>query len=109
MKRIFQNRLSLRSADEPVNPLDGLANLSDVMLILAVGIMMALVIHWNVDIGAMAHLPDETVYVDSAIILEGSSLEEVHSSEIQIDQGEMDRLGTIFFDEATGRFYIIVD
>lgn len=35
---------------ETVNPMEGVGNLADVMLVLAVGIMLALVAAWNVDL-----------------------------------------------------------
>jgi hypothetical protein len=36
---------------EDINPIDGAANLADIMLVLACGLMLALIINWNVDIG----------------------------------------------------------
>jgi hypothetical protein len=39
-------------ARPPASPLEGLANLVDVMLVFACGLMLALVINWNVDIAA---------------------------------------------------------
>ena len=39
-------------ARAPVNPLEDLANIVDVMLVFACGLMLALVINWNVDIAA---------------------------------------------------------
>ena len=39
-----------RFDSEDVNPMNYISNLSDAMLILAVGIMLALIVHWNVDI-----------------------------------------------------------
>lgn len=50
MKKLGKTRE--RFGGEDVNPMNYLSNLSDVMLILAVGIMLALVVHWNVDITA---------------------------------------------------------
>ena len=50
MKKLGRTRD--RFGGEDVNPMNYLSNLSDVMLILAVGIMLALVVHWNVDITA---------------------------------------------------------
>ena len=35
---------------EDINPMNFVSNLSDVMLILAVGIMLALILHWKVEI-----------------------------------------------------------
>ena len=111
MKRKLRGKFNSRDSDESVNPMDGVANLADVMLILAVGIMMALVIHWNVDIGAVAYLPDDVQASDAdhAIVLDSGMLEEVTDEADHIDSGEMERLGTVFYDEMTGRFYIVVD
>ena len=44
MKKLGRTRE--RFGGEDVNPMNYLSNLSDVMLILAVGIMLALVVHW---------------------------------------------------------------
>ena len=42
-----------RRQEAEVNPMDGVANLADAMLVLAVGIMLALILNWNVDISAV--------------------------------------------------------
>ena len=39
-----------RFSDESVDPMNYVSNLSDAMLVLAVGMMLALIVHWNVDI-----------------------------------------------------------
>lgn len=111
MKSRLRGRFSSRNPEESVNPMDGVANLADVMLILAVGIMLALVMHWNVDIGAVAHISDEKPGdgADNALILDSDSIEEVGGDTEQIDSDEMERLGTVYFDEVTGTYYIIVD
>ena len=44
---------------EDVNPMEGVANLADVMLVLAVGMMLALVVAWNVDIASSNLRPVE--------------------------------------------------
>ena len=41
-----------REGGEEVNPMEDVANLADVMLVLAVGMMLALVVAWNVDIAS---------------------------------------------------------
>lgn len=45
-KKIFSRKID----EELPNPMDGVANLADVMLVLAVGIMLALIINWRVDL-----------------------------------------------------------
>ena len=41
-------------ADEPENPMDSLSNLSDVMLVFACGLMVALIINLNVDVSRLS-------------------------------------------------------
>ena len=48
MKR--RRRRGERFSDESVDPMNYVSNLSDAMLVLAVGMMLALIVHWNVDI-----------------------------------------------------------
>ncbi len=50
-RNLSRSRLNREQFDnQAVNPMDSLLNLSDAMLVLAVGIMLALVIHWNIDV-----------------------------------------------------------
>ena len=48
MRKIGRKRS--RFDGESVDPMQYLSNLSDAMLVLAVGMMLALIVHWNVDI-----------------------------------------------------------
>ena len=52
MRRLSARSLRSRSDEAPVNPMDSISNLADAMLVLAVGIMLALIINWNVDISS---------------------------------------------------------
>ena len=45
MRRLSARSLRSRSDDAPVNPMDSISNLADAMLVLAVGIMLALIIN----------------------------------------------------------------
>ena len=111
MKKRLRGRLGSGNFDDNVNPMDGVANLADVMIVLAVGIMLALIINWNLDIGAIAYTKDNTQSVDieNAIALDSDSIEEVDKETEQIDSEDMEKLGSVYFDETTGKYYIIVD
>jgi hypothetical protein len=66
MRRKFSKLAFAETSDaEGENPMDGVANLADVMLVLAVGTMLALVINWNIDVspaqGAVATSPSEII------------------------------------------------
>lgn len=110
MKRLSNRRLGARDEGAGlVNPLDGVANLADVMLILAVGIMLALVMNWNVDIGTMAYdkKPAQDVDTENAMTFEDENMQKIEGEEGEVDGSGLEKLGTVYFDEATGKYYII--
>ena len=106
-----------------VNPLSYTGNMSDAMLILAVGIMLALIIHWNVDVstsgGEMSDSGmtlqqqsdgqggDSAVSKDDAISFEGDDLQEVDNSQDLSQGGGMDKLGEVYYDEGSGKYYVV--
>ena len=90
MRRLSARSLCSRSDDAPVNPMDSISNLADAMLVLAVGIMLALIINWNVDISSAGQTADTPA--DPAI------------SFVQDDLTEM---GKVYYDKETGTYYIV--
>ena len=111
MRKRLRGKLGYGSFEENINPMDGVANLADVMIVLAVGIMLALIINWNVDIGAIAHINEDiqNAEVENAIEIDSDSIEEVDQDTELIDSEGMDKLGSVYYDEETGKYYIIVD
>ena len=108
MKRLLGSRQD-EWDDDGINPMDGVANLVDVMLVLVVGFMLALIINWNLDVGAIAHLNQEEQVDEAALVFDGEYMEEIDVDSEEIDSREMEKLGSVYFDEATGRYYIIVE
>ena len=91
-----------RRQEEAVNPMDGVANISDAMLILAVGIMLALILNWNVDISAVRG--DASPETEEALSFTEEDLAQAEGTE---GQGELEKLGAVYYDPATGTYYII--
>ena len=93
---------------EEVNPMDGVANLADVMLVLAVGIMLALVMAWNVDFTGSA----ETAAQAKEEVTVAEDYDQVWSSEDEATDDLADRgmtqYGTAYRD-ADGNVYILED
>lgn len=84
--------------EEDVNPMESTTNLSDVMLVLAVGMMLAVVINWNVDINKNTYKEiDDPAKVDSEQI-----------SENGIEQNLVEK-GKVYYDEDTGQYYVKVE
>ena len=86
------------------DPLEMMANLMDVMLVFACGLMLALIVNWNVDLGGS----QEVDYVNGQEVTdtELSSSE----SESQIDENQNYRkMGEVYQDPETGKLYMVTD
>ena len=100
MTRLRARRL--RAEESTVNPMDGLGNLADAMLVLAVGIMLALVLNWKLDLTAVSAEPEAT---DEPIAI---SEDDMRSTDADaLDAEALQRVGTLYYDEETGTYYAI--
>ena len=105
MRRLSSRRMS-GGSDAEANPMDGLGNLADAMLVLAVGIMLALIVNWNVDITTFnTETPDQTEQ-DQQIALDEDDLSDAPDQEIE--GAEMQQVGQLYYDEETGTYYVIM-
>ena len=90
-----------RAEDTAVNPMDGLGNLADAMLVLAVGIMLALVLNWKLDLTAVTAEPEAT---EAPIEI---SEDDMQSTSQELDADALQKVGALYYDEATGTYYAI--
>ena len=99
MTRLRARRM--RTEDTAVNPMDGLGNLADAMLVLAVGIMLALVLNWKLDLTAVTAEPETT---EAPIEI---SEDDMQSTSEELDADALQKVGALYYDEATGTYYAI--
>ena len=104
MTRLSGKSLRSRQSDPPGNPMDSGSNLADAMLVLAVGIMLALIINWNVDISAGT--TDTAASADPAISFEQDDLTESQDDAKTIE-GDLTEMGKVYYDQQTGMYYIV--
>jgi hypothetical protein len=88
--------------DEDANPMEGAINIVDAMLVFACGLMLSLVIFWNVDLQDKALVPVE----------KGAEVSEVNNVTEEVketidSEAEYEKLGTVYMDPATGKMYLI--
>ena len=103
MKR---SRRSRRRDTEDINPMDYISNLSDVMLILAVGIMLSLVIHWKVDLDVVKGQDQVGAgSEESELNIKTSFTDEDLEDSYGVPE-ELQRLGAVYYDAETGTYYI---
>ena len=88
---------------EDINPLDGVANLADAMLVFACGLMLALITYWNVDVAASV-APD--VDAQPQEISQDAS---DSSQEDTPEQEQLEEYGTVYRDPETGKLYIVAE
>lgn len=84
--------------EEDVNPMEGTSNLADAMLVLAVGIMLALIMNWNVDLTDVVDMEE----------LDAESLSEEEVEAVEQDQALQEK-GVVYQDPDTGKYYIKVE
>ena len=90
---------------EDVNPIEGVINIADVMLVFACGLMLALAVYWNIDLGPIGERID---------INQGREVTE--SPQIRDDlietqnQGKLyEKMGTVYKDPATGQLFMLTE
>ena len=86
---------SRRRVTEEVDAMSGLANLSDVMLVFACGLMAAVILNWNVDLSKTR-----------VEILQREQMKELEQ-DIQ-SSSSFEQKGTVYEDPETGKLYVVM-
>ncbi len=84
--------------EEDVDPMAQTSNITDAMLVLAVGIMLALVINWGVELNTLVDVDE----------LEANDLKEEEVQEVEQNQSLQEK-GIVYQDPNTGKYYIKVE
>ncbi|MDD4170862.1 MAG: DUF2149 domain-containing protein [Syntrophomonas sp.] len=105
MNRGLRSRRRRRTFDEDVSPLEGAINIVDAMLVFACGLMLALVIRWNVDLAQ---------FDDSVKVTQGEEVTDnadIRSDLIETEgEGQLyQKMGTVYKDPATGKLFMLTD
>ena len=91
--------------DEDVSPLEGAVNIVDAMLVFACGLMLALVIRWNVD---LAQFGDPVNVIQGEEVTDDADIR----SDLVETEGEgqlYQKMGTVYKDPATGKLFMLTD
>lgn len=84
------------------DPMASMGNLMDVMLVFACGLLLALVVRWNVDVNDYGN----TSLPEGAQAVEGE-VEEAPGDAVDAGDESLSELGTAYRDEETGQIYIV--
>lgn len=105
MNQGLRSRRRLRTLDEEANPLEGAVNIVDAMLVFACGLMLALVIRWNVDLaqfGEPVNVTQGEEVTDDA---------DIRSDLVETEEEgrSYQKMGTVYKDPATGKMFMLTD
>lgn len=94
-----ESRLRTRRPTQTPNPMEGVANLADVMLVFCCGLMIAIILYWQVDMRARPK------------VLPQGELREVFNV-IDADKGQSiadayEERGTVYQDPETKKLYVV--
>jgi len=92
------------SAREDINPMAAVANLVDAMLVLAVGIMLALIVSWNLNIAENGIVNDNARKEDAV----SDFTEEDVTNTTETPSENLEKQGTVYYDPETDKYYVIV-
>ncbi|HHW54661.1 MAG: DUF2149 domain-containing protein [bacterium] len=97
-----KSRSPFAVADD-VNPLDGVANIADAMLVFACGLLLALALYWNIELGPVGERIDVTRG------REVTEVPEIRDDLIETqDRGRLyERVGTVYKDPETGQLFLL--
>jgi len=101
----LRSRRRLRTLEEDVSPLEGAVNIVDAMLVFACGLMLALVIRWNVDLAQFG---------ESINVTQGKEVTDdadIRSDLVETEgEGQLyQKMGTVYKDPDTGKLFMITD
>ena len=111
MRSSINNTNSIFSEDSDISPMDNISNMSDAMLVLAVGIMLALVLNWNIDIKDINYEQQKGDAVEENKLEEFNDENSKERTDITKEDVESNyvKSGTVYTDTATGKTYVILD
>ena len=105
-RRNGSGRLSSRIGTcEEINPLDGLANLADVMLVFACGLMLALITYWNVDVAGIAERLGDVEQGQEISDMAGLD----GNGDRPLEEGGFEEYGKVYRDPASGKLYMVME
>ncbi|MBQ6496327.1 MAG: DUF2149 domain-containing protein [Firmicutes bacterium] len=86
---------------EEFSPMEGVGNMADVMLVFACGLLLALIMSWNVNVTETGEIKD-----DQHKKYEVQNIDQEASIELDGEQ-DLEEMGKVYKDPKTGKYYVI--
>lgn len=86
---------------EEFNPMEGVGNMADAMLVFACGLLLALILSWNVNLDEFGAITDSN---QNKYEIDG--MDSANTQQIDADN-QLEEMGTVYRDLQTGKYYVI--
>ena len=86
---------------EEFSPMEGVGNMADVMLVFACGLLLALIMSWNVNVSETGKIQD-----NQQKKYEVQNIDQQANLEVN-GEDELEEMGTVYKDPKTGKYYVI--
>ncbi len=96
-----RSRRRRRQRGEDINPMDGVGNMFDVMMVFACGLMIAIMMLWNIDLNNVVNIIDQTELIE---LDEDEAIDQSN-----VAASNYDNLGTAIEDPNTGKTFVVDD
>lgn len=96
-----RGRLRVAHKTEDFSPMEGVGNMADAMLVFACGILLALIMSWNVDVtdsGEIQQAPETKYEVENY---------DQNKSENVEKKDNLQEMGKVYRDPETGKYYVV--
>lgn len=98
-----RGRLRVGRRPEDFSPMEGVGNMADAMLVFACGLLLALILSWNVNVsetGEISKSSSATYEIDG---MDGTVTEEIDANT------NLQEMGTVYLDPETGKYYVMAE
>lgn len=92
--------LRVKRRDDDFSPMEGVGNMADAMLVFACGILLALIISWDVDISEQGEIHN----TGTKYQVEG--IDKATSTTIE-SEDDLEEMGKVYRDPKTGKYFVV--
>ena len=103
--KVVGNRGRLRAGKKPedFSPMEGVGNMADAMLVFACGVLLALILSWNVSVDESGAITNS-----SSVNYEISGMDGTVTQAIDANT-PLQEMGTVYRDPQTGKYYVMAE
>ena len=105
--KVVGNRGRLRAGKKPedFSPMEGVGNMADAMLVFACGLLLALILSWNISVDETGSITKSS---SSSVDYEISGMDGTVTQEIDANT-PLEEMGTVYRDPQTGKYYVMAE